>query len=105
MRNLTVVRQKSFVGSLMKAKIYLTTTAKQTLIVNKHDFEKVGEIKNNSTITISIPIHEVYFVVGYDKFSNYSYLVPAGDDDLCLYIKPKLNPFKGNPMIISDKPI
>lgn len=105
MRSLTVIRQKTIIGSLMKARIYITKKEGQKTIVNKTEFDKVGELKNNTSLTFSIPVDKVYLVIGYDKISNYSYLIPAGEDNLTLYIKPKLNPFKGNPMIISDKPI
>ena len=46
MRNLTIVRRKSFVACLAKMKVYIEDPASNELVINKIPCRKLGELKN-----------------------------------------------------------
>lgn len=101
MRNLTITRQKSFVGSAMKLKVYIEDAEAQELTISGVPCRKLGTLKNGETASFVISDQAARVFVIADKASrNYSndyYPVPAGTEDVTIAGKNKYNPFIGNP--------
>ena len=101
MRNLTITRQKSFVGSAMKLKVYIEDAEAQELTISGVPCRKLGTLKNGETAGFVISDQAARVFVIADKASrNYSndyYPVPAGTEDVTIAGKNKYNPFIGNP--------
>ena len=101
MRNLTVFRKKSFVGSLMKDQVYIRDAANPELTIAGVPCRKVGTVKNGGKLTISAGEEEQQIFLIADKVSkDYCYgtaTVPAGTEDAELSGKHKFvlgsNPF------------
>lgn len=101
MRNLTIKRNKSFVGSLLKTKIYIEDPMSEDIQINGVSCRKLGEIKNGEEKTFSIGSGEAKVFAIADKLSrgycNDYYPLPAGDEDVNLTGKMHYNPGAGNP--------
>ncbi|MBR1811114.1 MAG: hypothetical protein IJ766_05650 [Clostridia bacterium] len=100
MRNLTIKRTKSFVGCLMKMKLYIEDAAAGEMTINGVPCRKIGELKNGEEKTFVIDEKEARLFVIADKVSagycNDCYTIPAGDTDVCLSGKNQFNPANGN---------
>lgn len=46
MRNLTIKREKSFVGSLAKMKVYIEDPTSNEICINDISCRKIGDLKN-----------------------------------------------------------
>ncbi len=105
MRKLTITRDKSFVGSIMKAKVFLKDESGDTIIDN-NKCRQVASIKNNSSATIEIDENENIVYVIYDNASkDFCFgkkVISAGMEDVSIHGKPKFSPFKGNPFVFMD---
>ncbi len=105
MRKLTIKRDKTFVGCVMKAKVYLKDENGDTLI-DGNMCRFVTSLKNNSSDTFDIDENENIVYVIYDTISkDYCFgkkVISAGMDDIMIHGKPKLSLFKGNPFIFID---
>lgn len=102
MRNLTVIRRKSFVGCLAKVKIYIED-ANGDQIINDTKCRLLGKLKNNESATYEIGNHSCKLFAIYDKaskgFCNDIYIIPEGETDIEVSGIAKLNPFMGNPFL------
>ena len=100
MRNLTIKREKSFVGSLAKMKVYIEDPASNEICINDISCRKIGDLKNGEEKTFQIDEQEVKIYVIADKLSknycNEFYQLPAGQEDVFLSGKNKFNPANGN---------
>ena len=100
MRNLTIKRNKAFVGWMSKSKIYIEDHENKDLTINGVPCRKIGKLKNGEEKTFEIePFATRVYVIG-DKLSrNYCndfYKIPAGEEDITLTGEHKYNPFNGN---------
>lgn len=100
MRNLTITREKSFVGCAMKMKIYLEDTQSGTLEINGVPCRELGRLKNGEMQTFVIGDEAARVFVIADqlskKFCNDFYQIPAGTEDVVLSGKARWNPATGN---------
>ncbi len=100
MRNLTIKREKSFVGSLAKIKVYIEDPTSNEMRINDVPCRKIGDLKNGEEKTFQIDEQEVKIYVIADKLSknycNEFYQLPAGQENVFLSGKNKFNPANGN---------
>lgn len=100
MRNLTIKREKSFVGSLAKMKVYIEDPTSNEMRINDVPCRKIGDLKNGETKTFQIDEQTLKVYVIADKLSknycNEFYQLPAGQEDVFLSEKNKFNPANGN---------
>ncbi|MBO5866642.1 MAG: hypothetical protein J6Q55_01120 [Clostridia bacterium] len=101
MRELTIVRQKSFVGCAGKVKIYIEDHQNSELAINGVPCRKLGELKNNQeqTFTITedaVKLFAIYDILSKDKFNEVVNL-PASNEPIKLTGKAHFNPSAGNP--------
>lgn len=100
MRKLTILRRKSFVGSLVTLKVYIEDHISGELTINGVPCRKLGNIKNGKEAVFDIDNTEAKVFVIADKISknycNDSYTVPAGDDDVSVSGVCMFNPASGN---------
>ena len=101
MRYLTITRRKSFVGSLMKMKVYIEDPHADELTINGFPCRKLGTLKNGETATF--PIGEgaaKVFVIADTLSKGYCsdcYPLPAGTENVTLSGKNCFHPGAGNP--------
>jgi len=100
MRKLTILRRKSFVGSLVTLKVYIEDHISGELTVNGVPCRKLGNVKNGKEAVFDIENTEAKVFVIADKISkdycNDSCTVPAGDDDVSFSGVCVFNPASGN---------
>lgn len=100
MRNLTIKRNKSFVGCLVKMKVYIEDYASGEIMINNTPCRKIGDLKNGEEKTFLIDENETKVFVIFDKLSkeycNDFYKIPAGQEDIFLSGKNKYNLASGN---------
>ena len=101
MRNLTITRQKSFVASLAKMKVYIEDPEANELEINGVGCRKLGILKNGETATFPIGDQAAKVFVIADKVSrgfccDY-YPITAGTENVVLTGKNKFHPGAGNP--------
>lgn len=100
MRNLTVIRAKSFVACLAKMKVYIEDHETSEITINDVPCRKLGELKNGEEKTFSIEEREAKVFVIADQlsksFCNEYYQLPEGQEDIALSGKNKFNPAAGN---------
>lgn len=88
MRNLTIKRTKSFVGCLVKVKIYIEDATSNELVINGVACKKLGEIKNGKEATFQIENSAAKVFAIADKLSkdycNDFYELCEGEDDVFL---------------------
>ncbi len=101
MRNLTIKREKSFVGCAMSAFIFIEDENSKDEVIKGIPCRRLGSINNNREETFSIPNDEVRIFAIFDSlsknFCNDMVIVKEGTDDVVLSGKCKFSPFKGNP--------
>ena len=100
MRNLTIKREKSFVGSLAKMKVYIEDPTSNEICINDISCRKIGDLKNGEEKTFQIDEQEAKIYVIADKLSknycNEFYQLSAGQEDVFLSGKNKFNLANGN---------
>lgn len=100
MRNLTIKREKSFVGCLAKMKIYIEDPTSTEIHINNTPCRKIGDLKNGEEKIFQIDEQEVKIYVIADKLSknycNEFYQLSAGQEDVFLSGKNKFNPANGS---------
>ncbi len=100
MRRLTIKREKSFVGSLAKLKIYIEDPAFDEIRINGTPCRKIGDLKNGEEKTFEINEQKAKVFVIADNLSkeycNEYYQLPDGQEDVFLSGKNKFNPANGN---------
>lgn len=106
MRNLTIKREKSFVGSLAKMKVYVEDPTSNEICINDIPCRKIGDLKNGEEKTFQIDEQEVKVYVIADKLSknycNEFYQLSASQQDVFLSGKNKFNPANGNAFRFND---
>ncbi len=100
MRNLTIKRTKSFVGCLVKMKIYIEDPQSNETVINDIPCRKIGELKSGEEKTFQIEDQAAKVFVIADQLSknycNEYYNLPDGQEDIYLSGKNKFNPANGN---------
>ena len=100
MRNLTIKREKSFVGSLVKMKIYIEDPTSNEMRINDIPCRKIGDLKNGEEKTFQIDEQKAkIFVIADNLSKNYCnefYQLPEGQESIFLSGKNKFNPANGN---------
>ena len=100
MRNLTIKREKSFVGSLAKMKVYIEDPTSNEICINDISCRKIGDLKNGEEKTFQIEEQKAKIFVIADKLSknycNEYYQLPDGQEDIFLSGKNKFNLANGN---------
>lgn len=101
MRNLTILREKSFVGCAASLKVYIEDPINQELVIQGTPCRKLGTLKNGEQKTFQIDDTGAKIYVIADKlsknFTNEFFEIPAGTEDISLSGKNHYNPFAGNP--------
>ncbi len=86
MRNLTIHRRKSVVGSLMKDQVYIQDEVAGDLVIEGVTCRKLGDLKNGEQKTFQIDEAERKVFLIADKLSkdycNGAVTVPAGQEDV-----------------------
>ena len=100
MRQLTIKREKSFVGCLMKMKVYVEDATDPELEINGVPCRKLGDIKNGEEKSFEIGNNAMKVFVIADKLSkgycNEFVNIPEGEEDVSLSGRPRFNLFNGN---------
>lgn len=99
MRNLTIKRNKSFVGCLVKMKIYISDFSSNEITINNIPCRKLGDLKNGEEKTFAIDNGDARIFVIADRlskgFCNEFYNITAGDEDIYLSGQNRYNPANG----------
>ena len=88
MRNLTIKREKRFVGCLGTMQVYMEDPQNNDMIINGFACRKLGTLKNGQekTFAVSESAARVYVIA--DKlsvsFCNEYYVLPEGTEDVVL---------------------
>ena len=86
MRNITITRRKTYVGSLMADKIYVRDPENPELTISGVPCRQVGQVKNGKSVTLQLGDEEQQIFLIVDKVSkdycNASVTVPAGTEDV-----------------------
>lgn len=100
MRNLTIYRQKSFVASAAKMRVYIEDPTFGDVEINGVPCTLIGVLRNGQESTFSIGTEAARVYVVADKLSrgycNDYYPLPEGEEDIYLTGKNHFNPFAGN---------
>lgn len=100
MRKLTIKRNKSFVGCINKAKVYIEDASSSELVINGIPCRKLGNLKNNEEKTFEIGNEEAKVFVITDKFTkelyNDCYQLSVGEEDVYLSGQNRFNLANGN---------
>jgi len=108
MRQLTIHREKSFVGCLGKMKIYIEDPQNSDLTIQHVPCRKLGTLKNGETKTFSVEETEAQVFVIADKLSknycNEYYQLSEGTEPLFLSGKNTYHPAAGNPFRFHNNP-
>lgn len=107
MRNLTIRRNKTYVACLGTDKVYVEDPASGDITVGGAPCRKIGELKNGEEKTFSLENEAVGVYIVSDmttKDVNFGYYpVPAGDEDVFLSGRHKMNPAAGNPFCFDGR--
>jgi len=106
MREVTLIRKKTFVASLGKVMVYIQSSQVYDLFLEGVRCKRVGLLKNGQLINFEIPDSETILFVVFDQLLperfHSKYIIPSGKQNIILYTKPKLKPREGNPFVITD---
>lgn len=88
MRNLTIKRQKRFIGCAEKTQIYIEDPSSDEIIINNVSCRKIGELKNGEEKTFLISenaakIYTISYKSTKDIYNDFVQL-PAGENDIFL---------------------
>ena len=88
MRNLTITRRKSYVGCIMKDKVYIQDERVWDTTIDGVHCRKIGDIKNGETKTFQIGEGQQQIFLIADKVSkdycNATVTIPEGQEDVAL---------------------
>ncbi len=100
MRNLTIQRNKSFVASLMKMKVYVEDYNRFDTAIGDVPCRFLGDLKNGESKTFQVGEEAARVYVITDQLSkgicNEYYNLPAGTEDVTLTGQNRYNPANGN---------
>ncbi len=89
----------------MKVYVYVQSEESSDLKLDDLNLKLIEPaLKNGKSITFDISQDDCYIYIVFDK--NFpkkfhtKYLLEAGNENVALFTKPKLDPFRGNPFII-----
>lgn len=103
MRNLTIKREKSFVGCLGKMKVFIEDPIAHETFINDVPCRKLGTLKNGEEKTFVIGDEQARVIVAGDmlakNLSNDYCTIPAGIEPVYLKGKNHYNPGAGNPFL------
>ena len=106
MRNLTILREKSFVGSLAKMKVYIEDPASAELTISGTPCRKLGDLKNGEQQTFEIEedARRIYVIADTvsKEYCNEVYELPAGAEDISLSGRNCYEPSRGNAFRFAD---
>jgi len=106
MRNVTIERKKSFVGSLAKFRVFVEDAEHPDMMIQGVPCRKVGEMKNGGTATFEVgdEATKIFVINGQasQEFCAELYPLPAGTTDVYLSGACKLNPSAGNAFRFDD---
>ena len=106
MRNLTVKRNKSFVGCAMKIKIYIEDAELGDTDINGVRCRKLGELKSGEEKVFDVSYASAkVFAIADSLSKNYCndfYVIPEGTEDVFISGKNKYNPTGGNPFLFDN---
>ena len=110
MRTLTVKRDKRYVGSLAKIKLYIEDPTSNDIVINHVKCRKLGEIKNGEEKSFVIEENEAKVFAITDKLSkgycNDYYKIPAGNEDVFIQGRTSFCLISGNAFLfdgVSDE--
>ncbi|MBQ6852144.1 MAG: hypothetical protein IJO04_03855 [Oscillospiraceae bacterium] len=111
MRTLTITRNKSFVGGLMKDRVYIQDEQAAEIIIEGVPCRKLGDLKNGEQKTFQIDDRQQQLFLIVDKVSkdycNASVTIPEGQEDVSLSGKHHFvlgsNPFQFDGVELSAK--
>ena len=105
MRNLTIKREKKFVGCLAKARVYIEDAQLGDTVIDGVKCTKLGELKSGEEKTFSIGEEGARLYVIADKLSknycNDCFEIPAGSEDVSVSGENRFSIFAGNPFIFN----
>lgn len=88
MRQVSITRNRSFVGCAVKLKVYVEDAAAEEITIQNVPCRKLGTLKNGETATFEVPVQEVRIFVIADKLSKDIccdvYRLSAGEDAVSL---------------------
>ena len=100
MRNLTITRNKTFVGCLVKVKFYIEDPQSSELTIRGIPCRKIGELKNGQSATFAVEEGNLrLFAIADTKSKEYCcdcYQLPEGSEDLSLSGQNRFNLSVGN---------
>ena len=100
MRNLTIKRNKTWVGSALPLQVYWEDAANSEITINGVPCRKLGKVKNGEEQTFAIDERAGKVFMIADRLSkgycNEFYQIPEGQDDLFLSGQCRFNPGSGN---------
>ena len=108
MRKLFITRKSSFVGCLQKLKVYISDSVNSELDICDIPCRKIGEIKNDETVTFEIDndVNRVFVIA--DKATRNaccdSVHIMAGYTNIELSGKCKFNPARLNSFVFDVEP-
>lgn len=113
MRNLTIIRRKSFVGCAMKDQVYIRDEQAAETTIEGVPCRKLGDLKNGEQKTFQIGEGQQQIFLIVDKLSkeycNASVVIPEGQEDVCLsgkhYFALGSNPFQFDGVQLSAEQI
>ena len=108
MRKLTITRKGSIVRSLKKLNVYVSDFENSELEICDIPCKKIGEIKNDESVTFDIDnnVGRVFVIAdkGTRDLCNDSAHIAAGDTNVELCGKCKFNPFRLNAFTFDGEP-
>ena len=105
MRNLTILREKSFVACLAKMKVYIEDSAAE-LTIGGTPCRMLGTLKNGEQKTFSVEedARRIYVIADTvsKEYCNEVYELPAGTEDIALSGRNCYEPSRGNAFRFAD---
>ena len=101
MRKLTIKREKTFVGFLVKYKVLAEDNVSGTITIGDSKYSLIGTLKNGEEKSFEIESSAIKIAVIADKMSkdycNDIYPLEEGEEDVYLSGKAEYDPVRGNP--------
>lgn len=108
MRNVSIKREKSFVGCLVSFQVYVLDTIGGDLQINGKPCRKLGTLKNGKQQTFEVDEAGTVLYIFPDKLSrnrcHTMVTLPAGSGEIALTGKCQLDAQQGNPFVLSALP-
>lgn len=101
MRTITITRRKTYVGCLVKLRVYIEDPTTPELTISGTPCRLLGTMKNGETVTFPIPTTPAKLFVIYDKasrgYSSELLPIPEGEDNIYVSGKCHYNTVEGHP--------